>query len=60
MNQCNVLGVCAKDSIIKFFANGGFLSEIKDPSPKSGFLGLFADDSDNLQNIVEFDNVYKI
>ena len=58
LNQCNVLKIAARDSVIEFYCNGAYLNEIKIKNLFSGRVGVFVTDSDDIQNAVEFDNFY--
>ncbi len=58
LEQCNILEVAARDSIVKFYCNGGYLGEIKTETLYLGRVGVFVINSVNTQNEVEFDNFY--
>ena len=58
LNQCNVLKITARDSIIQFYCNGGYLNEIKIEKFLHGQLGVYTLDRDDGVNEVKFDNFY--
>jgi len=58
INQCNVLKIAVRDSVIKFYCNGGYLNEIKIKNLFTGRVGVFVIDFDSDLGVVEFDNFY--
>ncbi len=58
LGQCNSLAVTAQDSVLIFYMNGTQVHKIENSTTSEGILGIYATDTNEGDDVVEFDNVY--